>query len=566
MKIYTETLREERNLFIGILVVLFSLLLLVVAIYPGDEKAIEIIATIQEMEIYKLFIQAEYGESGAYRFWLALEVFSYIFLIPVFLSAMSGTAIFASEQDNNRLDILLSMPFTRQRIFIEKWLAMATTAIIVTLSGFIVILFSSLLLRQSVPIDFLFLAWILMIPLLLFVGTLGGLFGITFLERFKARLALLTFVGISFFSILIFNVNEEMHQLSFLSIFHYYNGSGIILETNLQNIAWMDFGILICLTALIFIYILWKLQSIDLIPHYDQEAPPKEGKVRGVPRLFFYTARFRNKLPIFLEQIQADRLILNLYLVFILIVGLTAPMSYPGDEEMAKIVSSVGGNIMYDAMLQGRPVPANIAGYMITQGYAALWLHMGLFAVIMGPRLFTRDINGQTIDMLMGNPLKRQRLFIERILAISLEFLTIFVFVIIGSIIGQLAYGETTHLLYTTILFGIAVLLYWFWAMMGLMIGTFIKHPRLAIAGFAGVYFLFLTPYLLSGVSEALEPIAQLTPFYWYDPYAILIDQTIDLVTLGSGLIFLLGGIFFIFIMLKQLKHRDIVETYESKT
>jgi ABC-2 type transport system permease protein len=267
------------------------------------------------------------------------------------------------------------------------------------------------------------------------------------------------------------------------------------------------------------------------------------------------------------EQITADRMIINLFLLFAVFVGISGPIFYVGDAEWASLVANLGSNIMYDAMLQGRTVPGTMQGYMITQGYAALWLWFGIFAIIMGPRLVTRDNNGQTTDLLMGNPIRREKLLFERILAVSLQWISVFVVISISSIIGQASQGDTTAILHSTILFAEATFLYWAWTMIGVMIAVFLNNrPRLSTSVFAGVYLLILLPYIFSGINPALEPLAQLTPFYWYDPFAIFVEQTLNIDTIAPIFVYILSGLVAIVIALYRYQRIDVVDTFEDKS
>ncbi|MHA1984893.1 MAG: ABC transporter permease subunit, partial [Candidatus Hodarchaeales archaeon] len=320
MRIFTETIREGRNILISVTTIVVALIILVILMYPGPEEAIKVFTSLENAGIYELFIDATYGEGGEYRMWLAFEVFSHIFFLPVFMMILLGTSVFASEQDNNRLDILMSMPLSRSRIFIEKWFSMLVYAILFVSVGFLFSWIPSELLNYSMPVDIVFVTWLLMLPLLLFVGTLSAFFGVFFLERFKARLAMVGIVAGMFILTILSRVNDALESLNYLSVFRYFNGADIILKTSLEEIDLVDPIILLLITVITLILILWWVERKDLIPHYDSENNDKKegktGKMRGIPRTFFYISRFRDRLPCFVEQITADRMIINLFLLF----------------------------------------------------------------------------------------------------------------------------------------------------------------------------------------------------------------------------------------------------------
>ncbi|MFW9928471.1 MAG: ABC transporter permease [Candidatus Thorarchaeota archaeon] len=567
MRIFSETLRESRNILIGVSVIAVSLILLVVAMYPGDEKALEILTTLENIGIYQIFIQATYGEGAEYRLFLAFEVFSYIFFIPIVMTVFLGSSVFAAEQDNNRLDILMSMPISRRRIFLEKWLSMLVISTIFVVIGFLASWIPSTIMNYKIPIDSLLLTWMLMLPLIVLTGTLASFFGIYYLDRFKARIYLFGLIALMFILVIISRTNDSLEFLSYFSIFQYYNGADILLKPNLSDIKLSDPLILLVLTLLLFILILWWVEGHDLIPHYDQEKPKKEGKVRGIPKMFFYVKYLRYRYPSLVEQITADRMIINLFLVFVVFIGLSGPLFYPGDAEWAITVKGLGSNILYDAMLQGRSVPPTLQGYMITQGYAALWLWFGIFIIVMGPRLVTRDNVNNTTDLLMANPVNPKRILLERILAFTLEMITLFVLIAFSSIIGQIYNNDVSGILYSTVSFGIAIVLYWAWALIGVLVATFLNNkPRLASSTFAGIYFVILVPYLFGGMSEVIKPLAQITPFYWHDAFAIFVEQSLTLETVGPTAIFLLTGFVAVLLSIYWNGKIDTVDTFEDKS
>ena len=566
MRILIEGLQETRNLFIALSVILVFLILLIIGMYPGDEQAVKILTTLEDVGIYKLFLDTTYGKGAEYRLWLAFEEFSYIYFIPIVMAIFIGSSIFAAEQDDNRLDILMSMPLSRVRIFFEKYLSMIFLLIAVVTIGFLSTLIPSVLMNYNISFDLLFVSWYLMLPLIIFFGTLASFFGIYFLERFKARIYLLELMAAMFFLTIISRTSASLENLSYLSIFRYYNGPEIILMKNIQDINVIDPILLLTLTIVLLGFIIWWLKGHDLIPHYDFEKPKKEGKVRGIPRLFFYTTFLRNKYPSLVEQITADRMIMNLFLLFMVFLGLSGPLFYPGEEEWAATVSSLGSNIMYDAMLQGRTVPPTLLGYMMTQGYAALFLWFGIFIIVMGPRIVTRDNNSNMTDLLMANPVTKNKVIIERIMAFSLEMITVFVVVSLSSIIGQAGNNDLSGILFTTTSFGVAVILYWALAMVGLVVAVYLNNrPKTAGSVFAGVYMIVLTPYLFSSLSEPLKFLSQLTPFYWYDAYAIILEKTLNLRTLGPIIVFLLIGILAIAISIMKFEKIDIIDTFEQQ-
>lgn len=565
MKILKQTLKEEKTLILLTLALSLFLIITVIGMYPGDDQAEEIFKMIESIEIIKVIINVEFGESGLYLFWLAMELFSVVYFIPVFLAAMSGTAIFAHEQDSNRLDILMSMPITKRNLVIQKWFSFVFIAILFVISGFLFTYSLTVLCGYNVHVEFLFLAWILMLPVQIIVGTIGTFLGCYFMDKSRARLELAIFLVFSYIITMFHTVNPEIDAIKYLSIFSYYNGSKIILETDIMNIAWINPIILLLSSIIILIFTLWWIERSDLIPHYDQEKPIKKGKSRGIPRLFFFVSKLKNKYPSLVEQIQADRLILNIYISFVFFIAVFQPFAYPGDIEMAKLTSNFGSNFFYDISFQGRMIEPTLAGWMLMEGFAMSWFHIGVFVVFMGPRIITRDMKHETADLLMGNPLKRENLLKERIMALTLEISMIFGILGITSVISQIVIGEYSWLIHTIIMVLVALSVFWFLTMIGILVSVYIKKKRLATLGWTIGYLLLLAPFAISGISKSLEFLSYLSPFKYYDPVTILMYRTIDISTIVVLLGFICAGVISIKFSLRKINKIELINTFEEK-
>ena len=458
----------------------------------------------------------------------------------------------------------MSLSKSRTDIYLEKWSAMAFIALIIDAIGFLFTWIGVNLVNQTFPIVNIIFIFSFIWPLQIAFGTLSAFFAISFMDQFKARIAILIVFVFSIFLLFFTNLSNEFENLGYLSLFKYYDPVTLTMEKFQTFNKWGDTLILMIFKVFLILITIFKLEKKDLIPTFNKEEKTTKGKIRGIPLIFFYMRWLKDKFPCVVEQIQADRLILNFFLIYALCVA-SFQIFMLSSLDQVKAVISISDNILISAITQGRKLEPTLASFALIEGYGVFNILLGVFSVFMGPRLFTRDLLGQTSDMVMSTGISRERFVLERSFAYSIEMIMITVVMMIGVIIATIYRNGVSLLPFLLIAIISAQSFFWAVGMLGFLFTVVINKARLSISLYSLIYFGLLFLYLTTGINPATRSYLKFFPFSLYDPYRILIVQIVDFITIGSIIISLMIGFFALELILLRISRTELVETYEEK-
>ena len=97
-KIMIETLKESRKLIWGILIAMIIFLVYSIFFYPGDDEALALFQTVENMEIAKAFLLTKYGNGAPFRFWMLNQCLILLPYVLVALTMFMGASFYSSEQ------------------------------------------------------------------------------------------------------------------------------------------------------------------------------------------------------------------------------------------------------------------------------------------------------------------------------------------------------------------------------------------------------------------------------------------------------------------------------------
>ena len=119
MRIMVETWRSEKGLISVFAIGMILYIIMIVAIYPG-ESFVNYLKSI-DIPLYDAIMQLDIEKASekAYRFYLSMYMLAFGYLILVILAGLSGSAIFSKDYDTNTLDLFMSLPISRRKIFVE---------------------------------------------------------------------------------------------------------------------------------------------------------------------------------------------------------------------------------------------------------------------------------------------------------------------------------------------------------------------------------------------------------------------------------------------------------------
>lgn len=199
---------------------------------------------------------------SALESFLSTEMMSFLWPIMAVILAMSIAAyICASEIDKGTIETLASLPATRTRLFMERFLTGLMMLIIFTA----VSIFGALPLAMMHGVDFVFDNYVTtFIGSSLFIGAVYSMaMFVSTLVSEKGRANIISgsvIVGMYFINI-ISSLNADIENLKYLSIFHYFSASDL-----LANNAYPDYLLIVLpiFTLVMFVLALWRFSTRDL--------------------------------------------------------------------------------------------------------------------------------------------------------------------------------------------------------------------------------------------------------------------------------------------------------------
>ncbi|MBW4030151.1 MAG: ABC transporter permease subunit [Acidobacteria bacterium] len=131
--LYDRSLFEQRRGIVGWVSGIAFFCLVMLAMYPtihANTSFSKLIDAYPEA-LRKLFDISDYTTGPGY---LRTEVFSFMApLLVTIYAILQGSDLLAGEEERRTIDLLLANPISRRRVVLEKWLALATGVIVLSL-------------------------------------------------------------------------------------------------------------------------------------------------------------------------------------------------------------------------------------------------------------------------------------------------------------------------------------------------------------------------------------------------------------------------------------------------
>ncbi len=170
---------------------------------------------------------------------------------------------------------------------------------------------------------------------------------------------------------------------------------------------------------------------------------------------------------------------------------------------------------------------ASIEGFLAVELYNFVWvIVLGLYFAYLAAGLIADDIEGDRMDLLCSLPVSRTRVLFEKFAALVVPILA--VNVVVGSLVyaGTIAIGEPIDALGLVMVHLLSIPYLLLCATIGLVFS--VKFDRGDVAKRAAIAAIFAL-YLLDSIAGSVEEISvvqSLTPSGYYDPTAILVQET----------------------------------------
>lgn len=176
-----------------------------------------------------------------------------------------------------------------------------------------------------------------------------------------------------------------------------------------------------------------------------------------------------------------------------------------------------------------------IEGFLATELYQFAWvILLGIYIAYSAASLIASDVEGERMDVLLSLPVSRARVVGEKFLSMAPGILIINVIVAIVTWLGTRLVGYPISTVDLIAVHALSLPYLFTCAGIGLVFSVVVDRASIAQrAAMATVFGLFLLESVITGTDY--EVIGAIAPMRYYDPPAILVDSSYDLV--GAGIL-----------------------------
>lgn len=246
-----------------------------------------------------------------------------------------------------------------------------------------------------------------------------------------------------------------------------------------------------------------------------------------------------------IRNMRLSLIVASITALIVMFLTLIFPDMPAGD---ATSISLSWPKLMKD--LFGDPIYAftNVYGWLNLEVFhMTLWMVFGVYSSIIASRIVAREIEENTIDILLSYPVTRTSLILSRLAAAAIILLLAILLTFAFTVIGLVILGTPVKLDILAAAFLSGFLLCLAFGGVSLLISVFIPQQNYTLFITIGIMFaMFAYEELLIKVISFLEYLPFLSFFHYYRPGEILIHGSISaanpLILLGYFALFTLAA------------------------
>lgn len=260
-RLFWQEMKFRRNSIIGWGIGLALYVSSYIVLYPSMESQLAAF-NLEGIAIYEALNVADMASFEGY------VAGSVVNLLPIFLgifAIMNGSGTLAGEEDDGRLELILTLPLPRWQLVLAKALALVLSAglivfmVALSLAGSFVSIESQL--QSSLGASDLFWSCFWMLPLVWAVGMIALFFSAYLPDRRTAVLAAALVFIVSYVGNTMANMYDALDGVRWLFLFNYYEVTADIFRDG------PDVGAMLILMALALLFLamaIWAFQRRNI--------------------------------------------------------------------------------------------------------------------------------------------------------------------------------------------------------------------------------------------------------------------------------------------------------------
>ena len=251
-------------------------------------------------------------------------------------------------------------------------------------------------------------------------------------------------------------------------------------------------------------------------------------------------------MTIYLHELKRNKVSLMIWttviVLFVLMIVIIFPDMKKEMESLNELFSSMGG--FSAAFSMDRLNLGELLDFYSIEAGTVLCLGGAFYASMIGISSLAKEEKDHTADFLLSHPVNRQKVIIEKFLAIMTLIILMNVVVVVTTVLTIMVIGETLDWKIFYLLHASYLLLQMEVGAICFGISAFLRRDSIGIGlGLATTLYFF---NMVANITEKAEVLKYFTPFAYTEGADIITTGTLDikysLIWLTISLVFLVGG------------------------
>ncbi len=512
--VFTKTLRDQRIPVLAWSIALIALAYIHVVMYPQYKDAA---SALSQFEYYQT-LAGEAGGIGTPGGYINAEYFTGAPLLVLIFAIIAGTGIVASEESTGTLDVVLAQPIRRSRLLLEKTAALALLVIILSLASIPGLLLGKMTVDFDLSSVRLAEACLNIAPVTLLYLSIAILSSAAIPSRMWAAVLTIGAAIAAFFLSTFGTFVDALDQVRKLSPFYWTNYGHVIGH----GTDWVRDGGFVVVSALIV------GAACLVFVRRDVSSGPRAWRFAAMPgflrRLQYADRQFDGRPTrwgIARKTLRDQRPALVAWSLVIMLLAFIQVVIYPQFRDVFEAFDESGS---FTPLAGEAGSISSPAGYLALEFFSYIPLLILIATVIAGTGVVAGDESAGTLDLVLAQPVARWRVIVEKSAALALMLLVLTGASIPGLVAGKLLVDfdlGVTKLVAGAATMAPLALLYLSMAIFGNAALPSRTAGTIFVVG-AAVAGYFLNT--LGAFVDSLDGARKLSPFYWADFSAVLVN------------------------------------------